>query len=83
MFFLVAFSKVSCLPLTLRPQSDLTLYFWFSWSKSIGFFFFLIKSNKRVDTICLFNKQVMLRLRNYNPLNKHVMFVSTHIVKYS
>lgn len=82
MFFLVAFSEVSCLPLTLRPQSHLTLFFWFSWSKSIGFFF-LIKSNKRVDTIGLFNKQVMLKLRNYNPLNKHVMFVSAHIVKYS
>ena len=46
-------------------------------------FFFLIKSNKQVDTIGLFNKWVVLGLRNLDPFNKHVGLMLTHIIGYS
>ena len=46
-------------------------------------FFVLIKSNKWVNTTNLFNKNVVLGLRNLNPFNKCIGLVSTHIVEYS
>ena len=46
-------------------------------------FFFFIKSNKQVDTIGLFNKWVVLGLRNLDPFNKHVGLMLTHIIGYS
>ena len=47
------------------------------------FFFILIKSNKQVDMIDLFNKQVMLGLRNLDPFSKHVGLILIYIVEYS
>ena len=31
----------------------------------------------------MFNKQIVLGLRNLNPFNKYVILVSTHIIEYS
>ena len=47
------------------------------------FFIILIKSNKQVDTIDLFNKWVILGLMNLNLFNKHIGLVLTYIVGYS
>ena len=46
------------------------------------FFFILIKSDKEVDTIDLFNKYVVLGLRNFDLFNKHIGLVLTYIVGY-
>ena len=51
--------------------------------KFVYFCFISIKSDKWVDTINPFNKQVVLRLRNLDPLNKRAGLVLTHIVKHS
>ena len=45
--------------------------------------FFLIKSDKQVDTTDPFNKWVVLELRNFDPYNKHVGLVLIFIVEYS
>ena len=42
-----------------------------------------MKYDKQVNTIDLFNKHVVLWLRNLNPFNKCVGLVLTHIVEYS
>ena len=47
------------------------------------FFFILIKSDKQIHTTNLFNKLVVLRLRNHNPFNKHVGLRLTHKIEYS
>ena len=47
------------------------------------YFIILIKSNKQVDTIALFNKWVILGLMNLNLFNKHAGLVLTYIVGYS
>ena len=62
--------------------------FWFSIihinlvDTKIFFFLALIKSNKQVNTTDLFNKQIVLELRNLNLFNKNVELVSIHTVKY-
>ena len=43
----------------------------------------MIKSDKQVNTTDLFNKWVVLRLRNLDPFNKHVGLELTHIIEYS
>ena len=43
----------------------------------------MIKPDKWIDTTDLFNKQVMLELRNLSLFNKCVGLVLTHIVEYS
>ena len=50
---------------------------------SFFFSFILIKSDKQVDMTNLFNKWVVLELRNPNPFNKHVGLGLTYIVKLS
>ena len=47
------------------------------------FFSILIKSNKQVDTTDLYNKWVMLGLRNLDLFNKHVGLTLTYIIEYS
>ena len=47
------------------------------------FFFILIKSDKQDDTTNLFNKWIVLGLRNLDPFNKHIGLVLTYIVGYS
>ena len=37
----------------------------------------------QVDTIDLFDKWVVLGLRNFDTFNKHVGLVLTHLVRYS
>ena len=44
------------------------------------FFFFLIKSDKQIDTIDLFNRWFVLGLRNLDLFNKHVKLMLTYIV---
>lgn len=46
------------------------------------YFFALIRSYKWVDTIELFNKQVVLGFKNPNPFIKRVRLVLTNIVEY-
>ena len=41
----------------------------------IIFFFILIKSNKQINTTNLFNKRVVLGLRNIDPYNKNIGLV--------
>ena len=48
----------------------------------ICIFYTLIKSNKKVDVIDLFNKQIVLGLKNFDLFNKCVKLVS-YIIKYS
>ena len=47
------------------------------------FSIFLIKFDKQVNMTDLFNKWVVLGLRNPDPFNKHVRLVLTQIVRYS
>ena len=53
----------------------------FGWYKDF-FFLALIKSDKQVNTTNLFNKQIVLELRNLDLFNKNIDLVSIHIVKY-
>ena len=46
------------------------------------FQFFLIKFDKHVNMTDLFNKWVMLGLRNLDPFNKYVGLVLTRIVEF-
>ena len=46
------------------------------------YFFILIKFEKQIDMIDLFNKWVVLGLKNLDSFNKHVRLVLTHIVGY-
>ena len=48
----------------------------------ICIFYTLIKSNKKVNAIDLFNKQIVLGLKNFDLFNKCVKLVS-YIIKYS
>ena len=48
----------------------------------ICIFYTLRKSNKKVDAIDLFNKQIVLGLKNFDLFNKYVELVS-YIIKYS
>ena len=48
----------------------------------ICIFYTLRKSNKKVDAIDLFNKQIVLGLKNFDLFNKCVKLVS-YIIKYS
>ena len=50
---------------------------------SLFFFFILIKFDKQVDTTNLFNKLVVLGLKNLDPFNKYVGLGLTYIVEYS
>jgi len=49
---------------------------------TIFFLFVLIKFDKQVNIIDSFNKWVVLELRNFDPFNKYVGLVLTHIVRY-
>ena len=47
------------------------------------FFFILIKSDKQVNMIDSFNKWVVIRLRNFDPFNKHDGLMLIYIIGYS
>ena len=47
------------------------------------YIYFLIKYDKQVHMTNSFNKWIILGLRNFEPFNKLVGLVLTHIVKYS
>ena len=67
--------------------------FDFSWFILIGLIlkfekkkkkhFTLATSDKWIVTIDSFNKQFILGLKNHDPFNKLVVFVSTYVFKYS